>query len=82
MTKLDHGLLVLAYNKVSENWGPRTPLNLIVSEDNGNTWGNEFILENEAGEYSYPAIVSKGNDIFLTYTWKRQKIAFWKMTLE
>lgn len=80
LAKLENGTLVLAYNPVVENWGPRTPLVLSVSEDNGDTWGHEFVLEDGEGEYSYPAIVSRGNDLCLTYTWKRERIAFWRMS--
>lgn len=81
LTKLQTGELVLVYNPVEENWGKRTPLVLDISRDNGNTWERAYTLEQEAGEYSYPAIVSQGNNIYLTYTWKRERIAFWQMAL-
>ena len=81
LTKLPGGALALAYNPVGENWGARTPLVLAISEDNGNTWGSEKVLEDQEGEYSYPAIVSRGNEIALTYTWRRERIAFWHMSL-
>jgi predicted neuraminidase len=35
-----------------------------MSEDNGETWNHECILEKEQGEYSYPAIVAKGNEFW------------------
>ncbi|MED4599371.1 exo-alpha-sialidase [Paenibacillus validus] len=76
VVKLDNGTLVLAFNPVGDNWGPRSPLVLRASEDNGLTWGSEFVLENEAGEYSYPAIIAEGNNLYMTYTWKRESIAF------
>jgi len=81
LTRLPKGDLVLAYNPVGENWGKRTPLVLSVSSDNGNTWEHSYTLENEEGEYSYPAIVSRENEIYLTYTWKRERIAFWRMSV-
>jgi predicted neuraminidase len=76
VAKLENGTLVLVYNPVGMNWGPRTPLVLSASQDNGHTWGNEFVLEDEEGEFSYPAVISDGKDLFVTYTWKRENIAF------
>ncbi len=82
LTTLEHGEVVLVYNPVGENWGKRTPLVINISQDNGSTWGDEFVLEDSEGEYSYPAIVARGNDIYLSYTWKRERIAFWKLLVE
>lgn len=76
VVKLDSGALVLVCNPVGENWGPRSPLVLLASEDNGLTWGSEFVLENEEGEFSYPAVIAEGNTLYITYTWRRQSIAF------
>jgi len=78
LTKRDDGSLWLVYNPVSGNWAPRTPLVASSSHDNGLTWKQEFILEDEQGEYSYPAIVSMGNKLFITYTWNRKRIVFCK----
>ncbi|MCR8629654.1 sialidase family protein [Paenibacillus radicis (ex Xue et al. 2023)] len=81
LVKMDNGTLVLAYNPVETNWGPRTPLVLACSNDNGASWGNELVLVEGEGEYSYPAILSDGNDIYVTYTWKRENIAFVQCSL-
>ncbi len=81
LTQLPNGDLVLAYNPVGENRGKRTPLVLKISQDNGHTWDYEYVLEKDEGEYSYPAIVSRGNAVYLTYTWKRERITFWKMAI-
>ena len=33
------------------------------------------MLENEAGEYSYPAVIQTADGlVHITYTWKRQRI--------
>jgi len=79
---LANGALALVFNPVSgfATDSPRTPLVIRFSNDNGRTWGDEFVLEDEPGEYSYPAIVSRGNELYVTYTWKRERIAFWKLT--
>lgn len=82
VVKLDNGVLVLAYNPVGVNWGKRTPMQLSVSFDNGITWANDLVLENEEGEYSYPAIITDGKYIYVSYTWKRKKIAFWEIKIK
>jgi predicted neuraminidase len=52
----------------------RSPLNVAVSKD-GNTWQAALVLENEPGEYSYPAVIeSKDGLVHVVYTWKRKKI--------
>jgi predicted neuraminidase len=82
VAKVDDGTLYLVSNPVAENWGVRTPLTLMMSKDNGTTWEEAFVLEKEEGEYSYPAIVAEGNKLYITYTWKREKVAFWLMDIE
>ncbi|MCL2406716.1 MAG: exo-alpha-sialidase [Defluviitaleaceae bacterium] len=84
--KLADGRVVLAYNAVAGNWAARSPIALIISEDDGRTWGEPIVLEHtpcdpkiniEDTEFSYPAIVARDNEVFITYTWKRRTIAFW-----
>jgi len=76
------GAILLAYNRVSKNWGPRTPLSLAVSSDNGATWKDACDLETAAGEYSYPAVIATPEGFAGTYTWKRASIVFWEGRLE
>ncbi|WP_207662144.1 sialidase family protein [Clostridium sp. AM58-1XD] len=78
VVKCPDGLLVLCMNPVGENWGPRTPLVLMTSADNGNTWKQEAVLEDGEGEYSYPSIAAKEEQIYVTYTYDRKSIAFWQ----
>jgi predicted neuraminidase len=82
LVKLRDGSLVLAYNPVSGNWGPRTPLSLTVSRDNGLTWNHRIDIESGPGEFSYPAVIATGRGIAVTYTWNREKIAFWHGSIE
>ena len=88
LARLSDGRLVLACNPVAGNWARRSPIALLVSEDNGRSWSEPFLLEHlacekneERAEFSYPAIVSRGNRVYLTYTWKRKSIAFWELEL-
>ena len=51
--------------------------------DNGKTWGPMIELERgvEDDEFSYPSVISFGDTVAVTYTWKRQRIAFWTGTV-
>ncbi|MDF2644948.1 MAG: hypothetical protein K0Q73_753 [Paenibacillus sp.] len=85
LVQLNNGTIALVYNPTrpenGKNKGPRTPLVIRLSEDNGLTWENEIVLDEGEKQYSYPAIVASGFDLYVTYTWKRERIAFWKITL-
>jgi predicted neuraminidase len=74
--RADDGNVYLVCNPVAAQWGDRTPLTLFVSKDNGANFEKLIDLETEKGEYSYPAIISEGNRLYITYTWKRERIAF------
>lgn len=83
VVRMEDGRLVLVYNPVRGNWAARTPIAFSVSEDNGETWSEPQILDhqpcdrNDADhEFSYPAVLTEGRDIFITYTWKRRTVAF------
>jgi len=80
--RLDDGRLLLVYNPVEGNWGPRSPLTLTCSSDNGKTWHPVANLETEAAsEFSYPAIVRTAKGGAISYTWKRQRIRCWQIPL-
>lgn len=74
LAKMDSGALALVCNPVAENWGARTPLSLFFSMDNGDTWQPGPALEDEPGEYSYPAIIADGETLWISYTWRRERI--------
>ena len=86
----DSGLLALCYNPVGQNWGKRTPLVIGVSRDGGQSWRNALTLEDEdaypqrngRNEFSYPAIVSTAAGFSVVYTWKRERIAYWRIPLD
>ena len=68
---LRDGRHLLIYNHTPKG---RSPLNLAISKD-GSTWQTAPVLEDEPGEYSYPAIIQTADGmVHLTYTWKRQRI--------
>ena len=96
LAKLSDGRILLVYNPVSTSWGKRTPLVVSISSDNGYSWSEIAILENEdppfdeekikldrshrPNEFSYPAIVTYDNEAFITYTWKRERIRYHHLT--
>ncbi len=86
VVKLPNGTLVLAYNP-RDNYpnyykGPRTPLSLSYSKDNGESWQDLLTLEDGEGAYAYPAIICNGNnELLVTYTWKRERIVFWRIVV-
>lgn len=79
VTKLEDNTLVLIFNPDDKNWGSRSPISLAVSKDNGKSWGPIIELDKgaEEDEFSYPSVISFGDTVAVTYTWKRQRVAFW-----
>lgn len=80
----DNGWLWLAYNPISMN-GIRNKLVLAVSKDNGATWEEVTVFEDNIlifEEYSYPAIIADGNKLYITYTNERESISYAFITFE
>jgi predicted neuraminidase len=68
---LADGRHLIVYNHTPKG---RTPLNVAVSRD-GKLWEAALVLENEPGEYSYPAVIQTPDGlVHVTYTWKRLRI--------
>lgn len=79
--------LFLAMNPVSGNWAARTPLVVLKSVDNGQTFSHFATLAdlkrdekcNKNAEFSYPAIIADENHLHITFTWMRRQIAYCKI---
>jgi predicted neuraminidase len=68
---LKDGRHLLIYNPVPRG---RTPLVIAVSRD-GREWEQVITLEDQPGEYSYPAIIqTRDGRVHATYTWKRERV--------
>ena len=75
---LRDGRVVLVYNHSSSG---RTPLNLAVSND-GEQFKMFSTLEDQPGEYSYPAMIQgRDGDLHITYTWQRKRIRYVRFPL-
>ena len=88
LTRLDDGRLLLVYNPVPGNWAVRTPICFTVSSDNGKTWEKDQYLDHYPAEekqrdstFAYPAVIARGKNVYITYTWKRQTISFWHLVM-
>ncbi len=76
---LPDGRLLLLWNPVATDWGPRTPLRLSLSEDDGRTWRTLQDLADGEGEFSYPALaVAADGLVSATWTDRRRTIGFWQ----
>jgi predicted neuraminidase len=76
------GNLILAHNPVAENWGVRTPLVLSFSSDGGMNWKQALTLDEGPGEFSYPALIMRGDELFVTWTRNRKEIAIAGILME
>ncbi len=69
---LTNGDVALVYNHTKSF---RRQLDVAISKDGGDTWKHVLILENEPGEFSYPAVIqTRDGLVHTTYTWKRERI--------
>ena len=81
---LKNGKHLLVYNHVlppgTEAKGPRTPLNLSISDD-GINWKAVLVLEDsKISQYSYPSMIqSKDGMVHIVYTWRREKLKYVKI---
>ncbi len=83
------GSVYLVLNPVSQNWGARTPLAILRSQDGGEHFEPFFTLEdmpwdekeNKSAEFSYPAMVFDGRALHISYTYMRRSIAYRRIAL-
>jgi predicted neuraminidase len=72
--KLRDGRFLLVYNHSDEHGLHRRVLNVAVSSD-GRRWDAALVLENQPGEFSYPAVIQAADGlVHVTYTWQRKRI--------
>ena len=86
---VDGDALYLALNPTTGTWGPRTPLVVMKSTDNGETFADFATLADDPiddrhgreGQFCYPAIVARGGRLHITYTHNRKSIAYAEIRL-
>ena len=70
---LADGRHLLVYNHTTRG---RTPLSVALSAD-GHAWTPVLTLEDEDGEFSYPAVIQAADgQVHITYTWNRRLICY------
>jgi alpha-L-rhamnosidase len=78
---LRDGRQLLVYNHVLPPGnlakGPRTPLNVSISDD-GKNWDASLVLEdNPVSQYSYPSVIQSSDGmVHIVYTWRRERIKY------
>ena len=71
---LRDGRALLVYNHSTSDGRDREVLNVAVSDD-GEKWYAALVLEDQEGEYSYPAAIQTSDGlVHVTYTWKRERV--------
>jgi len=81
---LKNGKHLLVYNHVlppgKEAKGPRTPLNISISDD-GIHWNAALVLEDsKISQYSYPSMIQSSDGmVHVVYTWRREKLKYVKI---
>jgi predicted neuraminidase len=69
--RLTSGKFLLIYNPTATG---RAKLDIAISDD-GKSWKRAVVLEDAAGEYSYPAMIqTRDGLVHVTYTWRRERI--------
>ena len=76
--KTENGTIALVCNPVGRG---RTPLSLLLSHEGGSSFERVLDIEAIPGEYSYPAVISRDNKLFITYTYNRKSIAYVEIEL-
>lgn len=77
---LPNSNLLLCCNPVKENWGKRSPLSLLLSDDNGKSFSLLQHLVTEEGEFSYPCIQCIHGEVHISFTWNRQTIRYFRFS--
>ncbi len=83
--KLPDGKVIVFHNPISEDWGDRNIISYAVTEDNGKTFLPAVAIETDEdvdAEFSYPAAVTDGEFVYLTYTHYRKTVMYKKFKIE
>jgi hypothetical protein len=82
---LDHLDPGLPYGTMAgfDTWGPRTPLRVALSTDEGETWTHNMDLEEGPGVFCYPSVIQAADgSIHIVYTHQRTSIRYVELTEE
>ncbi len=83
--KLPDGKVVVFFNPNQDDWGDRNVISYAVTEDNAQSFLPPVEIERDEdteAEFSYPAAVTDGEFVYLTYTHYRKNVMFRKFKIE
>lgn len=82
--KLPNGDIFVVFNPIAESWGDRNVISYAVSSDNGKKFSEPTLIEKDddtEAEFSYPAVITDGKYIYITYTHYRKTVMFVKLEI-
>lgn len=84
--KLPDGSVAVFHNPIAcADWGDRNIISYAITKDNGETFLPTVEVEKDEdkdAEYSYPAAITDGEYVYLTYTHYRKNVMFRKFRIE
>ncbi len=84
--KLPNGDVAVFHNPIAcADWGDRNIISYAITKDNGETFLPAVEIERDEdkdAEYSYPAAITDGEYVYLTYTHYRKNVMFRKFRIE
>ena len=83
--KLPDGSVVVIFNPVANDWGDRNIIAYAITNDNAETFSEPVIVEKDDdtdAEFSYPAIITDGEYVYVTYTHYRKQVMFRKYKID
>ncbi len=84
--KLPNGDVAVFYNPIAyAGWGDRNIISYAITKDNGDTFLPAVEVERDEdteAEFSYPAAITDGEYVYLTYTHYRKNVMFRKFRIE
>lgn len=82
--KLTNGDIFVVFNPIAESWGDRNIIAYAISKDNGKSFSEPTLIETDSdteAEFSYPAVITDGKYIYITYTYYRKTVMFVKLEI-
>lgn len=83
--KLVDDSVIVIHNPISADWGDRNIIAYAVTSDNADSFTKPVIIEkddNTDAEFSYPAVITDGEYLYITYTHYRKSIMFRKYKID
>lgn len=82
--KLPNGDIFVVFNPIAESWGNRNIIAYAISRDNGKSFSKPTLIETDSdakAEFSYPAVITDGKYIYITYTHYRKTVMFVRLEI-